>query len=264
MAYLRFVLVPHLGFTLLLQAVLFELLRVHRLVGALHVRLLAALLLRAALAAFALRPLATVRAIATVSATASAAPAAIAAPATMLFAFLLRRATGILRSLLRALLLRRPLWPLLRLPFALRTIDLRAILAAVRAFGLRKLALLLHLPLRPVAARAVRAWLLLLRRASVAALLLVAALLVVASAAAVALVLAATVTSVTSASAIAAASSATPIPSATLAAALLVPVAVFIARAFRPGRTDGRFIGGRRLLGRLLRLEPAEQAAEES
>jgi hypothetical protein len=64
--------VRHLGFALLLQPVLFELLRVDRLVGTLRV-------LGTALAAFALRAVAAIRTTAPVAAAASATAAAPAA-----------------------------------------------------------------------------------------------------------------------------------------------------------------------------------------
>lgn len=235
MADLRFVLVPQFGFTLLLQAVLLELLRVDRLVRALHVRLLGARLLRTALA---LRPVAAVRAIAAVSAT--AAPAAVAAPTPMLFAFLLRRARLSIRLALRSALL---------LGRAGRTLVRPAL--ALRALGLGKLALLRHVCLLAFALRAIGPVLLLLR-ALIAALLVAALVVAPALAAApVAPAVAAACAPVTSAAL------------AALAAALFVAVAMSVAHALRPDRTYHRLIGRRRLFDGFLRLQPTEQTAEK-
>lgn len=246
--------VSHLRFALLLEAVFLQLLRVHGLVRALHVLLL----LRTALAAFAVRTIAPVAAT-----TAPSAATAIAASTTVLFAFLLRRTVRILRTLLRPLLLRRARRTLIRPALALRAIAIRPF--NLRDFSLRlHCGLRLHCALRTLALRAIRARLMLLRRALVAPLLVASAvaLLIATAVAAVALVIApAVATSITSA---------TSTPSAALPAALLVPFAMLFARALgtvrtrRPGRPHGGFVRRRRLLHRLLGLQPAEQAAQES
>lgn len=112
----------HLRFALLLQPMLFQLLRVD---GLLRGRKIRPLLLRAAIR--------TVAAIA--SAAASAASTAIAAASTLLIAFL-RLTVGVLRSLI----LLRP-W-LLRTLWALLVAMLAVLLAlALRQFTLRPLAL---------------------------------------------------------------------------------------------------------------------------
>ena len=135
---LRFPLISRLGLALHLQPVFLQLLRVERLL-----RILVRCLLRMRV----LRP-----ALAAISASASApATSATAAPA-MFFSAFLRWAIAVLRTLLRPLLLRRALRPLIRPALALR--------AFVRLpLGLRKLALLGDFSLR-----AVRTGLLLLLR----------------------------------------------------------------------------------------------------
>lgn len=241
----------HRGLALLLQAMFFQLLRIHRLIRALHVGMFTARLLRTA---FALRPVATVstfRPIATVCAAASATAAAVTAPAARFFAFLQRGSRlSVLLALRSARLLGRTGRTLVRPALALR------------AFDLGKLALLRHLSLLAFALRAIRPGLLLLR-ALITARLLIAALMIAPTVAAVALVITPAFAAA-SATAAACVTSVTSITSATLAAALFVPVAMLIARAFRPGRTDGGLIGRGRLFDRFLRLEPAEQAAKKT
>lgn len=255
----RFRLQRHGGLALLLQAMLFQLLRVHRLIRTLRMRLLRT--------AFALRPLAAVRTfctlctfrpIATVCAAAPATAAAVTAPAARFFAFLLRGpCLSVLLALRSARLLGRTGRTLVRPALALR------------AFELGKLALLRHLSLLAFAVRAIRPGLLLLR-ALIAARLLIAALVIAPTVASLALLVASAVAAVALmitpavAAPVAASASLTSLTSATLAAALLVAVAMLVARAFRSGRTDGRLIGRRRLCDGFLRLEPAEQAAEKT
>ena len=159
---------------------------------------------------------------------------------------LLRRTLAVLFALRSARLLRRTRRALVRPALALRSIDLRTILPAIRALGLGEFALLRHFRLLPLALRALGPGLLLLLRwALVAALLLIAALMI-AAAATVALVFSASIASATS---IASASSAPSIASATPAAfvaAALMAIAVFVARtlfARRPCRAHGGFIG---------------------
>ena len=137
----------HLRFALHLQPMLFELLRVERLLR---------ILLRMRL----LRPAFT--AIASTATAAAAAAAAVTAPA-LFFATFLRRTVAVLQARLRPLLLRRALRTLIRPAFALRTLERLALC-------LGKLALLRDLALRAIGARL----LLLLRRPLVAAGLLVA------------------------------------------------------------------------------------------
>ena len=263
----RVVLLRHLGFALLLQAMLFQLLRIDRLVRALHVGIVTTGLLRARLFLARLAFRAALAAIRTITSTAATAATAATATtsAAMLFTFLLWRTRSVRRCCLRAPwrlgLLRRARRALVGPALALRAV-------AVRTLHLAEFSLLRHFRLLALALRAIRPRLLLLLRTWFAGLRLIAARLITAtvtsitSAAAIALVIAlAFATTVASAAAITAATS------TTFAAATLVPVAVLVARtlfARRPCRTHRGFIGGRRLVGLLLGLQPAEEAAEES
>lgn len=249
-----------------LQPVFLQLLRVEGLLRALRLR-------RVLGPAFS-----AIGAIATISA-ATATTTSIAPSAARLFAFLPRRTVAVFRPRIRALLRG---WPRLLLrtrmtlfgsPLTLRSIGLRPILPAVRTLCLRTLclrllSLLRNFRVRSIAVRPLRPGLLLLRGALVAPRLLVAlciaiaALLVRPATASVALVITRAIA--TSATSIA---SATSTASATLAAPMLVPVARFVVatfRALRPCATHARFVCRCGLLGRLVRLEPAEQASKES
>jgi len=216
---------------------------------------------------------AAIRTIATFGAATSPA-AAIASSAARLFAILPRRTVAVLRARVRSLLHRWPRLLLLLLlrtglalligpPLALGTIGLRTILPAVRALCQRLLALLWNIGLRPFSVRAVRSRLLLSRGSLVAPRLLIASCIAIATL----LLVRTAATTVALVIALAVAASATPTATATLAAPMLVSVARFVVATFRALRsrgTNARFVGCRRLLGRFLRLEPAEQTAEES
>lgn len=239
---LAMVLRLRLGFALHLQPMFFQLLSVDRLLGALALWRV-------------LRPaLSTVGTIATIAA-ATSAVAAIAPPSARLFALRPRRTIGILRTRTRTLLHG---WPRLLL-LLLRT---GLALLIEPPLSLRLVCLLRNFSPWLFAIRAVRAGLLLLRGALVAPGLLVASWIAIATL----LLVRATATAVALLVSCAVATSTAPAPAA-LAAAMLVSVARLIARAFRtlrPCGTHRRFVGSGRLLGRFVRLEPAEQTAEES
>ena len=200
--------------------------------------------------------------------TAAASAASIAPPAARFFALRARRTIAVLWTGVRALRHGRARLLLLRTRLALLigpTLRLR-LLTCLRLL----LPLLRNFSARLLAVRAVRARLLLLRRPLIAPWLLVAlrvciaiAALMVIRTAATAFALLVAATFATSATAIASAAPA----SATLASATLVPVARFVVPTFRALRlrwSHRRFVCGRRLLGRLVRFEPAKQEAEDS
>lgn len=193
-----------LSLALLLQAVLFKLLRVQRLLGALALRLRLAF--------------ATIGTITPVAA-ATAAAAAIAPPTAGLFAFLLWRSRAVLAGLLRTLLLllRLTRRALIRPPFALRTLGWLTL-------DLQELALLLDLSLRAFSLGAILARLLLLGRA-----LLIPARLLVAPSVPIASRLVTPRVAIAAwlviAPAVAVATRLAIAPSAAFAAAMILPVA---------------------------------------
>ena len=108
----------------------------------------------------------------------------------------------------------------------------------------------------------------LLRRALVAARLVVAALMIPFPVAVAArLITPAIAALLVIALAVAVAARLAIASPAAFAAAVILPVTRFVARTFRTlrsRRSHRRFVGRCRLVGRLLRLEPAEEASEKS